>query len=288
MGIIIVPGFVAAHPGNGIIALSENAVVTGDAVQNGIWRFEKGKPPAKLTGKTPFHCHWMTKGLGGQLYAETLTERGGQWTNTIYRFDSQGEGFTEIARKSGGAFGVFGVGESGQVIYQVRSEIMSWSGGKSAPFRGSGKVAPGSPALGTVRTYAWGPDGSLFLADGPHVRRIGADGVVRNVATVNGQVTDLLYAARNGGAQVWGLTVDKRSRVFAAVPSNNQVIRIDLDGSRHVVSRGADGWQATGVAVFNDTLFLLESRTQGNTNEGPRVRAIRRDGKIELLGAAVA
>lgn len=140
--------------------------------------------------------------------------------------------------------------------------------------------------VGEVHAFAWGPKDTLALAEGPPVRRIGADGIARLAATIEGRVTDALYAGPKGAVKIWGLAVDARRRLFAAVPSNGQVIRIDRDGSQHVVSRGVGGWQATGVAVFGENVFLLESKTQGNSNFGPRVRAVRDNGKVEVLGTA--
>jgi len=45
--------------------------------------------------------------------------------------------------------------------------------GSDSPFRGAGKDGGGRPALGDIRAYAWGAGDSLYLVDGPRVRRIG-------------------------------------------------------------------------------------------------------------------
>ena len=97
VALLTLPIVASAHPGNGIVALSDRAVITGDALHNAVWRFEKGKVPVKLTGGTRFHCHWVTKGLDGRLYSETLSERSGRWVDTAFRMDSQGANPSEVA-----------------------------------------------------------------------------------------------------------------------------------------------------------------------------------------------
>lgn len=279
-------GAVFAHPGNGIVALSATAVLTGDALHNGIWRFEKGKAPVKLTGDQRFHCHWVTKGLDGRFYAETLSERNGAWTDSVFRLDSNGANPSEIAHGNEGAFGVFAVGRSGEIVHQTRSSISAWLSGRNTPFRSSGLVASGSPALGAVNAFAWAPNDVLYLADGPHIRRIGSDGVVRLVTRIDEKSTHPLYAGQNGSIRIWGLAVSASGNLFVAIPSMGATMRIDKEGRRRIVARGSDGWQATGVAVYGETIFLLESKTQGNRNFGPRVRSIMPDGSSVILGTA--
>ena len=122
--------------------------------------------------------------------------------------------------------------------------------------------------------------------DGPRVRRIGVDGIVRLVATIGGKVTDPLYAGASNSPCIWALAVSAGGEAFVTVPSNGCVLRINLDGSQSMLARSADGWAATGVAERGSRVFLLESRTQGNKNYGPRVRMLRPDGVIEWLGEA--
>ena len=76
--------------------------------------------------------------------------------------------------------------------------------------------------------------------------------------------------------------MDERKRIYAALPDIGQVVRIDADGSQHVVDRSVGGWRVTAVATFGDSVFLLES--SDSTNDGQRVRVIRGSGSVELLG----
>lgn len=284
--LIALASLASAHPGNGIVALSANVVLTGDAIHNGLWRFELGKAPKKLTGNLRFHCHWVTKGLDGRLYAETLSKPAAQWDDTVYVLDPQGAHPVEIDHGPEGTFGVFTVGRSGEIIRRSGQKIFARARGTDRPFRGSGRVAEGSPPLGAVQAFAWGPEDDLYLVDGPYVRRVGQDGVIRLVTKLQGSVTSRLYADSSGGPMAWGIAVDSKRRIVVALPSNGQVLLIDPSGKQTVLARSENGWAATGVAVFGETVFLLESKTERNSNSGPRVRAIRPDGRIQMLGMA--
>lgn len=60
------------------------------------------------------------------------------------------------------------------------------------------------------------------------------------------------------------------------------LVRIDPDGSKHIIDRSIGGWRVTAVATFGDSVFLLES--SDTTNDGQRVRVIRGSGAVEMLG----
>jgi hypothetical protein len=280
--LLLLPSALLAHPGNGIIALSATSVITGDAIHNGIWKFQLGKNPNKLTGGATFHCHWVTRGQDGNLYGETLGRRQGTWKDTAYRLDAFGKNPQEIASDAEGIFGIFAVGRSGEIIHQVGKTLVSWKNAKDTSFRGSKAI----PEISAVTAFAWGPQEALFFSEGANVWQMGKDGNIRKVAAFVERASVSLYAGANGAPKIWGLTVDSRGRIWVALPSNGKVVRIDLDGSRHIVSRGSDGWEATGVAVFDEDVFLLESKTVGKVNEGPRVRIVHRNGRSESLGVA--
>src|SRR6187402_1636753 len=84
-----------AHPGGGIIALSENSVIVVDPVENVIWLLGRDQEPKRLVSK--FHGHWLTRGLDGQLYAEAFQESGGAWSSAAFRLDLPDGKLTEIA-----------------------------------------------------------------------------------------------------------------------------------------------------------------------------------------------
>lgn len=272
---MLLSGLCFGHPGNGIVALSADSVLTGDAVGNGIWRFTKGKPPERLASK--FHCHWVTRGADGRIYAENLHETGGSWESAVYRLDKVGGNPEPVLRNREMGNLMFAVSEKGSFLYQSEGGLSETTpGGKSSLWK--------KGELREVGAYVW--DGSqLYMADGDLIRSISTSGdtiMVRH--RITGTVIDPLYASSNRAPRIWGLAVGASREIYAAVPSLSQVIRIETDGSRRIVTTGAGGWQPVGVATYGRDLFILESRTVGRENEGPRVKVIRADGQVEMLG----
>ena len=275
--LLVIPAIAVAHPGGGLIALDANTVIFGDSMYNAVWRLEKGKKPQALMKN--FHAHWTTRGLDGQIYSESFQEMGG----AAFRIDLNGGKHVKVAEESHIATLVFAVGKGGELIFEKGMQIMQrLPGGAVTRFRGSGDVAKGEPPLRQVIAYTWAADGSLYLSDGNHLRRVGSDGVVRLVARIDGKLIEPKIWNSTGAPRIWSIAIDERKRVYTALPDIGQVVRIDADGSQHVVDRSVGGWRVTAVATFDDSVFLLES--SDSTNAGQRVRVIRGSGKVELLG----
>jgi len=275
--LLIIPAAAAAHPGGGLIALDADTVVFGDSMYNAVWRLEKGKKPQALMKN--FHAHWTTRGLDGHVYSESFQEMGG----AAFRIDLDGGKHVKVAEESHIGALVFAVGRRGELIFQKGARIMERPpGGTATPFRGSGEVAKGETPLREVIAYTWAADGTLYLSDGGHLRRVGGDGVVRLVARIDGKLIEPKVWNSTGAPRIWSIAPDERKRIYTALPDIGRVVRIDPDGSQHVVDRSAGGWRVTAVATFGDSVFLLES--SDSTNDGQRVRVIRGPGRVELLG----
>ena len=274
---LFIPIVAAAHPGGGLIALDANTVIFGDSMYNTVWRLEKGRKPQALIKN--FHAHWTTLGLDGHIYSESFQEMGG----ALFRIDLSGINHVKVAEESHLNALVFAVGKRGELIFQKGALIMErMSDGTVTRFRGSGEVAKGEPPLDQVIAYTWAADGSLYLSDGGHLRRVGSDGVVRLVARIDGKLIEPKIWNSTGAPRIWSIALDERKRIYTALPDIGQVISIDADGSQHVVDRSVGGWRVTAVAAFGDCVFLLESSDR--TNDGQRVRVISKSGKAELLG----
>ena len=274
---LIIPAAAVAHPGGGLIALDANTVIFGDSMYNTLWRLEMGKKPQALMKN--FHAHWTTRGLDGQIYSESFQEIGG----AAFRIDLDGGKHVKVAEESHVVALVFAVGKRGELIFQKGPQIMERTpGGTVTGFRGSGAVAKGEPPLQQVIAYNWAADGTLYLSDGNHLRRVGSDGVVRLVARVNGKLIEPKIWNSTDGPRIWSNALDERKRIYTALPDIGQVVRIDPDGAQHIVDRSVGGWRVTAVATFGDSVFLLES--SDSTNAGQRVRVIRGSGKVEVLG----
>src|SRR4026208_1509757 len=181
--LLIIPVAVAAHPGAGLIALDANTVIFGDSMYNAIWRLEKGKKPQALMKN--FHAHWTTRGLNNRIYSESFQEMGG----AAFRIDLDGGNHVKVAEETDIGVLVFAVGKRGEFIFQKGPQIVERSvSGAMKPFRGSGHVAQGEPALQQVIAYTWTNNATLYLSDGSHLRRAASDGVVRLIARVEGKL----------------------------------------------------------------------------------------------------
>ena len=275
--LLLIPAVAVAHPGGGLIALDANTVIFSDSMYNAIWRLEHGKKPQAVIKN--FHAHWTTRGLDGQIYSESFQEMGG----AAFRIDLDGGNHVKVAEESHVNALVFAVGKRGELIFQNGLHLVErTSGGRVTPFRGSGDVAKGEPPLQQVIAYNWTAEGTLYLSDGNHLRRVGSDGIVRLIARIDGKLIEPKIWNTTGAPRIWSIAIDERKRFYTALPDIGQVVRIDPDGSQHVIDRKVGGWRVTAVAAFGDSVFLLES--SDSTNDGQRVRVIRGSGKVELLG----
>ena len=275
--LLIIPVAAAAHPGGGLIALDANTVIFGDSMYNAVWRLEKGKKPQALMKN--FHAHWTTRGLDGQLYSESFQEMGG----AAFRIALDGGKHVKVAEESHVAALVFAVGKRGEFIFQKGAQIMERRpDGTATRFRGSGDVAKGEPPLQQVIAYTWAADGTLYLSDGSQLRRVGSDGVVRLIARIDGKLIEPKIWNSTDAPRIWSIAIDERQRIYTALPDIGQVVRIDANGSQHIIDRSVGGWRVTAVATFGDSVFMLES--SDSTNAGQRVRVIRGSGRVELLG----
>ena len=274
---LFLPVAVAAHPGGGLIALDVNTVIFGDSMYNAVWRLEKGRKPEALVKN--FHAHWTTRGLDGHVYSESFGEMGG----ALFRIPLDGGKHVKVAEESDVKAPAFAVGKRGELIFQKAARIMErFADGTVRRFRGSGEVAKGEPPLQQVIAYHWTTDETLYLSDGNTLRRVGSDGVVRLVARVDGKLIEPKIWNSTGAPRIWSIATDARKRIYTALPDIGQVVRLDPDGSQHVVDRSTGGWRVTAVATFGDSVFLLES--SDSTNDGQRVRVIRGTGNVEMLG----
>lgn len=275
--LLLLPAMAVAHPGGGLIALDANTVIFGDSMYNTIWRLEKGKKPQALLKNV--HAHWTTRGLDGHLYSESFQEMSGP----AFRLDLDSGKPIKVAASSQVGTLVFAVGKRGELIFQKGARLMELApSGTVRRFRGVGVVAKGEPALQEVIAYHWASDGTLYLSDGGQLRRVGNDGIVRLVACIGGNLIEPKIWNATGAPRIWSIARDEQNRIYAALPDIGQVVRLDPDGSQHVIDRSVDGWRVTAVATFGEAVFLLESHDR--RNDGQRVRVVRGAGKAELLG----
>jgi hypothetical protein len=269
---------VFGHPGGGIVALSEDSAVVADPTENFIWLVKNGQEPKRLV--LNFHGHWMTRGRDGNLYTEAFQERGGAWASAAFRLDVVNGKVTAVADHSELGVLVFAVDRDESLVFQRGAGLVSRKSGKETPFRSSGEDLK----LGEVTAYTWSDGGDLIFADRNRIRRINSKGKTSLIAEITGTVLEPKIWNGTDIPIVFGLAVDKAGDVLATVPHMAKVYRIaknDRDGRPQEVICGEGSWRATGVSVFNDSIFLMESDSRASTS--PRVRILRADGRVEIL-----
>jgi len=270
---LALPAF--GHPGGGIVALSEDSAIFADPTENFIWLVERSREPKRLVSK--FHGHWLTRGLDGRLYVEAFQESGGAWSSAAFRLDLPGAKLTEVAHRDELGALAFAVDGDGALVFQRGASLVSRRDGRESPFRHH----PDRPAVGNVTAYVWGPAGELFYADRNQIRQIDRTGLTTLVAEIGGKVPEPRIWNATETPSIFSLAVDSTGTVLAAVPDLAQVYRIGKDRVPVEISGSEDGWRATGVATFGNSVFLLESDSRASTS--PRVRIVRPDGRIEFL-----
>lgn len=272
-----------AHPGNGIVVVEDGTVFTGDAVHDKLWRFKRGQGP--VAEQTGFHCHWLTRGLDGRLYAERIAPETQPMASSFTRIDGGDGSWLELMTVGPQDSGVFLVDKEATIVAYVRGALREFRAiGTNRLYRGVGRPAAGQPSLGGVKAMCWGNNGEVLLTDGPRLWSVDRSGTMTVRAELKGAPWKSLYATRAGRRNIWGVAVDKYGRVLLADASRAQVLRIDSNGKLDVVANSRDGWIATGVATQGDDIYLLESKLVGNTNYGPRVSVLTPSGRPEVLG----
>lgn len=264
-----------AHPGGGIVALSGRFVIYADPTENTIWQQDQGNEPKPLI--TRFHGHWLTRGLDGQLYVEAFQETGGAWSSAAFQLDPDRAKLTEIAHHRDLNALVFAVDRDGSLVFQRGSWLVARRTGQELPFRPHAE----QPTLDQVTAYAWGSAGQLYIADRNRVYGIAPTGVVSLLAEIAAKVPEPRIWNATETPSIFSLAVDRAGSVLAAVPDLGIVYRIGSSGTLIEIARSEAGWRATGIATFDEVVFLLESDSRASTS--PRVRILRSSGVMEPL-----
>jgi sugar lactone lactonase YvrE len=130
---------------------------------------------------------------------------------------------------------------------------------------------------------AWGPDGGLYVSDGPYVRRVALDGTVTTLGA--GPLTE-----RRWDEDLLGIAVNASGEIYAADHAKRRILQISPAGAVTIVLRTGPLWTPTGVAVASDGLYVLENLRMplailGDLAVGPyiRVRRVSADGSVTLL-----
>lgn len=130
---------------------------------------------------------------------------------------------------------------------------------------------------------AWGPDGGVYVADGPYLRRVTLDGTVTTLG--GGPLTD-----RKWDEDLLGIAVDANGDVYVADHANRRILRVTPAGTVSTFLRTGSLWTPTGIEVAGNGLYVLEHLRMplailGDLAVGPyiRVRKVSGDGSVTVL-----
>ncbi len=139
--------------------------------------------------------------------------------------------------------------------------------------------------FGSIGAMTVGPEGSLYLTDGPAVRKVAADGSVTTIARGGQLLKPSLVHRFLGGLSnpLIGLAVNGRGEVYVANYGNQRLLRITPPARVETFAQAEWPWSPTGVAIANGTVYILEYRTPLPPSDRVRVRRVAPNGTIQTL-----
>ena len=282
-----------AHEGWGIVVDATGRVYFGDIPANIIWRISKeGKLERVALGK---HSHALVLDSAGNVYGTnphlTLPIR------SVWRLTPDGRLTDVVSPTEHFPLGLqsFIMDDAGN-MYSVNARNAKTPELLLLKRRPDGEITmlAGSTVgyadgIGTQAQFmgidgmAWGPDGALYVADGPYVRRVALDGTVTTLGA--GPLTE-----RQWDEDLLGIAVNASGEVYAADHAKRRILQISPAGAVGIVLRTGPLWTPTGIAVASDGLYVLEHLRMplailGDLAVGPylRVRRVSGDGSVTVL-----
>jgi hypothetical protein len=290
-----------AHPAWGIVVDRNNQIYFSDLET--IWKIDaQGKLTIFRAGVSGRHIHELTIDEEGNLYGadysyEPSTQR---YINAIWKMTPAGGFSYLVAPTYELPKGMSIVRDRDANTYYVEQNnhlkretlllkrtpgagVSVLAGSSYGHLDGKGNRARFSSIVG----MAFGPDGSLYVADNDSVRRVAMDGTVTTVGN------DLVRTNPNGngveGEVAWGglmgLAVNPQGDAYVADYRNRRVLKVTHDGAVSTVASAEQRWSPTGVAYKDGNLYILEFTTVVNGDDKPHVRKLSADGKLTMLAA---
>lgn len=273
-----------AHPGNGIVVLAGRAIIVSDSTTNTIWRFSAGSKPQRLVEK--IHVHYLVQGLDGKLYAEALQERGGAWESAIFQLNDQGATPQPLSFTNNLPGTVFAVDREGDVVIPGSDGFYKLSARKPRQ-----RLADFSSQTGpkidveTLQAMTLASDGTIYFADGLYIRRMGKDGAITTMFTLQPQEGAGFFPPGSGKTRAWSLTMENDGKLLAAIPTLRQVVRLTINEKPAVIHQSAKGWVATGAVSHQQDVYVVEVGMEENSNQ-IRVVQVDKTGKANVIGTA--
>jgi sugar lactone lactonase YvrE len=269
---------ILAHPGSGIVVDRLGQVYFLDT-GSGLWKIDTQGRPTHLS---PLRNHWLAiDANNGFNQARLPTDPGHDWVITAV-----GSGPTMLISTD---FPLV-IGQGGDLFYpsvresSVRILRTKPTGGTSTYLSLPRSVA--GVALQWINGIATGPEDNIYYTEDNAVRRITTRGVVSTVKIVPKLANGPSIPGNDKHPYLRGLKVDSTGNVFVADSGDARVLKITPDGNIATLVQLESPWAPTDVAVFGDTVYVLEfthDAGDDRTTWMPRIRKINPDGKSTII-----
>jgi len=294
----------SAHPANGIVLDHKGNVFFSDLET--IWKIDtNGKLSVFRAGVRGRHVHELAIDEQDNIYGADLSYESQKFINDIWKMTPDGkfEYLLEPTDRPPRAMSIWRDREGNnywidqnnhtktQTLLLRRApdgKVTTLAGGAYGHADGNGSAAKFS----SVGGVAFGPDGSLYLADGASVRKVGMDGTVVTLAKGLDVRTSEDKPTLFGGSygSLAGVAVDVAGNVYVADAGNRRLFKINREGKTGVLLRTDSPYFPNGVVAGpGGDIYVLEvGFTLPGSWSGPRVRKITADGKSAILATVGA
>ncbi len=302
---IVIADQTRAHPGDGLVVLDERTFyfVATDPIHRtsshhaALWRWSE-EGGLVLVYRSPHgssNLH-IEHGLDGYIYCAErryLGDRPAQsgdqpgdrdvYVTQLGRLEHDGNitwlmGPEQGRRPFGRA--AFLVDRNGNVLYSDAHNrlMMRYSEGRIEPLE-----------VGTtfddIHLMAWGPDGDIYVLDGPSIKLIASDGSVSTLDLRHDSTqADFRVGGGTDGTIIFDMIVDPKRQIFLADWGRQQVLQIGPGGGVSMIFNEQGDFGPEGLAFRDGGLVVFESlRPSANRGILPRLTALGRDGKASVI-----
>ena len=283
---LLLPAFVSAHPGSGILVTPGGAVFfvdnsppppegTGRGI---VWKLA---PDGKLTSSSDMGGgHWLAFDAAGAFqHADLARLFRPQLTPNFQRVapaDFQSLITTDACP--------FVIHPNGNLYFASHNTEISRLSPDGKLTEITPKLSQTTEKLGGITGLACGPDGSLYAACPSAILKITTDGSVTTIVhPVELKDCDHSRDSALPDPSLRGLSIDEDGTIYAAATSCRRVLKITPQGKVTSILQSEPPWLPTGVAVAGHNVYVLEFTEETPMRWRPRVRKLQPDGKVTVL-----
>ena len=301
---MVIADRVAAHPGDGLIALDDRTFlfVATDPIQGqphhaAIWRWseEGGLELAYRSSHGSSNVH-IEHGLDGNIYCSERRYMGERPARDGDRPGDRDVYVTRIGRLGidGKITWMMGPGPGrrpfGQAAFLVDSDgnVLYADEDSNLMMRsseGSVEALAMDAAFDDIRLMAWGPEEDIYVLDGLAIKIIAPDRSVRSLELRHSSSqTEFKRDSGLDGAIIFDMIVDSQRQIYLANWGQQQVLRINSQGTVSLAYDDVGNYGPEGLVFHDNGLAVFESlRPRADQGIVPRLLALGRDGEASVI-----